>query len=616
MNVMKQPSNSATRLGLLGRFQQGGIPLLAALLLLTCGSVDAQQRDESIRSQPPVTTAAVDSGRTDRLIIKMRNTMARASGALAARASIQVAGNRAGVRLAHLRATGLGGAHVMKLDRSLDRDALQRLADDIRLADPDVEYVEPDLVMSAQWVPNDSFYWLQWNFHEATAGINLPPAWDLSKGDGVVVAVIDTGVRPHADFAGRLLPGYDFISSSVDSNDGDGRDADARDPGNTAPAGACQPGSPFTTSTWHGTHVAGTVAAATNNNFGVAGVAPAARILPVRVLGRCGGYTSDIMDGLIWASGGTVAGAPTLLTPAKVVNLSLGGFGECGLSMREAIQSARSRGVVVVASAGNKSKDVASFTPASCPGVITVAAVGRDGALASYSNYGDLVDVAAPGGSGKEQILSLSNTGYTSPGIDFYTYMRGTSMAAPHVSGVVALMFARNPELTPDQVEQALRSSASQRGFPVPCARCGSGIVDARRAVEAAGLPSAPVSRPQPWSETEPNDTAAAANQVRVFPSQMSGTIGRVGDKDRVSVVIASGQTLSAVLQPVAGTDHDLLAHDDKGILIASGTSRGSDAERLSVRNTGTSSVTINLTVQAYSKQVGPGASYTLTLSF
>lgn len=185
-------------------------------------------------------------------------------------------------------------------------------------------------------VPNDPQYTNQWHY-KGTYGIDAPAAWDIITGStDIVVAVIDTGICNHADLAGRYLPGYDFVSDVLVANDGGGRDGDASDPGDWITA--AEDGSGYfagcgaSDSSWHGTHVAGTIGAASNNNFGVAGINWVSKILPVRVLGKCGGNTSDIIDGMRWAAGLTVAGVPANPYPAKVLNMSLGGSGACDLA--------------------------------------------------------------------------------------------------------------------------------------------------------------------------------------------------------------------------------------------------------------------------------------------
>jgi serine protease len=203
---------------------------------------------------------------------------------------------------------------------------------------------------------------------------------------------------------------------------------------------------------------------------------------------RCGGYTSDIADAIVWASGGSVSGVPANSNVAKVVNLSLGGAGACDTTTQNAINSARTRGTVIVVAAGNENQNASNSSPANCSGVIAVASVNRSGGRAYYSNFGSVVDVAAPGGdvrtSDSNGVLSTLNSGSTTPGSDIYGFYQGMSMAAPHVAGVVALMLARNSALSADEVESRLR--ASTRPFPATCSQCGTGIVDALSAVNAA----------------------------------------------------------------------------------------------------------------------------------
>jgi len=228
--------------------------------------------------------------------------------------------------------------------------------------------------------------------------------------------------------------------------------------------------------------VAGTVAAVTNNSTGVAGTAFNAKVVPVRVLGKCGGYTSDIADAIVWASGGTVSGVPANANPAEVINMSLGGGGSCSTTYQNAINGAVGRGTTVVVAAGNSNTNVSSAVPANCPNVIAVAATTSAGARASFSNYGTGIDISAPG----QSILSTLNSGTTTPGSASYASYNGTSMAAPHVAGVVALMQSVAPSpLSPAQVESIIKSTA--RPLPGACSGgCGAGIIDADAAVTAA----------------------------------------------------------------------------------------------------------------------------------
>ncbi|MEJ1096872.1 MULTISPECIES: S8 family serine peptidase [unclassified Pseudoxanthomonas] len=383
--------------------------------------------------------------------------------------------------LGHLRRLAVG-ADVVRSDRKLDRAEAESLMRQIA-ADPNVLYVEVDQRMTAVLTPNDPQLGSQWGFGTSASSINVRPAWDKSTGTGVVVAVIDTGITNHADLNANILPGYDFITDTFVSRDGNGRDSNPNDEGDWSPvANECYSGSPVTNSSWHGTHVTGTVAAVTNNAVGVAGTAFNAKVVPVRVLGRCGGYTSDIADAIIWASGGTVSGVPANANPAEVINMSLGGGGTCSATYQNAINGAVSRGTTVVVAAGNSNVNVSGAVPANCPNVVAVAAITSAGSKASFSNYGAGVDIAAPGAS----ILSTLNSGTTTPGSASYASYNGTSMAAPHVAGVVALMqAAATTPMTPAQVESTLKSTA--RPLPGTCSGgCGAGIANADGAVVAA----------------------------------------------------------------------------------------------------------------------------------
>ena len=276
-----------------------------------------------------------------------------------------------------------------------------------------VEYAQPNYILQIVRAPDDPLYALQWHYFDngstpgqSPGGVSLPRTWDVNLGDpGVVVAIIDTGILPnHADIAGstNLLPGFDMISSAFIANDGDGRDADPTDTGDAIAAGECFPGSPPSDSSWHGTHVSGTTGVGgTNNGVGVAGVNWRVSMQAVRVLGKCGGTIADINDAIRWAAGLTVPGIIDNATPARVINMSLGGGGPCSNSpaTQSAIDDAVAAGTTVVVAAGNSAQDAANFNPASCDGVITVAAADARGHLvARYSNFGASVEIMAPGG--------------------------------------------------------------------------------------------------------------------------------------------------------------------------------------------------------------------------
>jgi len=549
---------------------------------------------------------------TDQLIVKYRKGtagFARADAGALAKAQDVV--NRAGLQMRLLRRDARQAA-VMKLDQRVTVARLREIAQAVAAADSDIEYVEPDRLLQPMATPNDTRYVDQWHYYESTGGLNLPGAWDTSTGSGVVVAVLDTGYRPHADLAANIVGGYDMIKDTAVSNDGDARDSDAQDPGDWTTAGECYTGSAASDSSWHGTHVAGTIAAVTNNASGVAGVAYGAKILPVRVLGKCGGYTSDIADAITWASGGSVSGAPTNAYPARVVSLSLGGSGSCDTTTQTAIDGARSRGTVVVVAAGNSNANAANYSPASCSGVITVAAVNRSGGRAYYSNYGSVVDIAAPGGDMRSAsangILSTLNSGTTTPGSDTYAYYQGTSMATPHVSGAVALMLARNSALTPDQVESLLKSSA--RAFPATCSQCGSGIVDAAAAVAAAAGGSTGGGTTT-VAEVESNNTRSTAQSVTANPAQVNGSISSTSDTDYYKVTLAAGKTLAATLTPPTSYDFDLYLYSSSGGTLARSTLGTGQVDSVSYTNTGSSALTLYVRVVRYS---GTG-SYTLGLS-
>jgi len=453
--------------------------LVLALTAAVAGAVPTPGRAGSDVARPIVGKAPIDSEQTDRFIVRLREPSADPRPRLAA------LGGRFGERLEHLRAMS-GGAHVVRLARRMMRAEARETARLLR-SDPDLLSIEPDLVLRPMAVPNDPYFAQQWHYHEAAGGINLPAAWDITTGsNGITVAVIDTGVVAHADLGGRLVGGFDFIGDTAVSNDGDGRDGNAADPGDYGCNGDA--------SSWHGTHVAGTIGAASNNGSGVSGIDWNARILPVRVLGRCGGYTSDIIDGIRWAAGIAVPGVPANRLPARVENLSLGGEGACSAALQSAIDDVVARGTVVVVAAGNGNVDAVNTEPANCNGVIAVAATTRSGGRAGYSNYGSRITVSAPGGGAGGGVLSTYNTGPTTPRADAYAWFQGTSMATPHVSGVVSLMLAVNPSLTPAQVAERLRQAA--RAFPTgtgaDCntALCGAGIVDA--AASVSGLAASP----------------------------------------------------------------------------------------------------------------------------
>ncbi len=402
-----------------------------------------------------------------------------------------------------------GGAHVLALGKPVRLSDARGIAARL-MRDPAVETAEPDRIMRiATTTPTDPGYAaFQWHYStpnglDNKGGANLPPAWDVTKGvAGIKVAVIDTGYRPHPDL-GTILQGYDFVSDAAIARDGDGRDLDARDEGTYGTAAECG-ASNAADSSWHGTHLAGTIAALMDNGLGGTGIAPGVKILPVRVLGRCGtGYTSDIIDAMRWAAGLAVPLVPANANPAQVLNLSLGGYGACAASMQSAVNDIVAAGKVIVAAAGNGASTTV-ISPANCNGVIAVTAHAIDGDNASYADIGPTVALSAPGGGcgfanhraslcnglNSRAVYSTSNAGATTAAADNYAFYQGTSMATAHVAGVAALMLSTNATLTPAQTKAYLTASARTHPAGTTCARsaytgmCGSGLLDAEAALQ------------------------------------------------------------------------------------------------------------------------------------
>lgn len=367
-----------------------------------------------------------------------------------------------------------------------------------------VEFAEPNYIYQALQMPNDSYYSYQWHYPV----ISLPQAWDITTGEkengDVIVAIVDTGVfLAHPDLQGQLVAGYDFISSPAISLDGDGIDPNPDDPGDMNYNGS---------SSWHGTHVSGTVAAKTNNNLGVAGVSWQAKLMPIRALGNGGGTVYDIDQGVRYAAGLPNDSGTFPPQKADIINLSLGGSGYSQTS-QDTFLSARAAGVIIVAAAGNDNTSQ-FFYPASYDGVISVSAIDYAGNRAPYSNYGARIDVAAPGG---DVTKDLNNDGYGdgvfstlvdaqgNSRVGIYNYYQGTSMASPHVAGVFALMKAVFPQLDPEDLEILLQNGdlTDDAGTIGRDDIYGYGIIDALKAVQEAKqldqggeIPSVIISNP------------------------------------------------------------------------------------------------------------------------
>jgi serine protease len=398
--------------------------------------------------------------------------------------------------------------HVMRTQHRMNRQEMEALTRTIA-REANVEYAEIDEIAYPHLVPGDPGYANQWNLKPRSmsipGGANLETIWDRYNGTGVVVAVIDTGYRPHADFMRADISnnnGYDFVSEDapgiyITANDTNGRDTDARDPGDWVPSSAY--GCEKADSSWHGTKVAGVIAAAVNNGTGMVGVAHGARVLAVRALGVCGGYTSDIAAAMRWAAGLHVDNVTDNTTPniAKVINMSLGSSSACSNTYQEAVDAVRAAGSVIVASTGN-SYSLQISTPANCKGVIAVTAHTKMGDNANYADVGVGTALSAPGGGKGSARLpgedgsgidSTTNTGTTGPVADDYESNIGTSFAAPHVSGVAALLFEAKPTITVDEVMASLVNSAAPNPTGSYCENrpsCGAGLLDAQAAVNFA----------------------------------------------------------------------------------------------------------------------------------
>jgi serine protease len=513
-----------------------------------------------------------------------------------------------------------GRTQVLHAQGLSSRQLAARLA-----ADPEVDYAVPDERRRPLSVPNDPLYAGgagvspaagQWYLRAPDAvrvsAINAVGAWNWTVGSAaIVVAVLDTGVRfEHPDLTQVLLPGYDFVADLGDARDGNGRDADASDPGDWSTAGQCGAGEPAAASSWHGTKMAGLVGAQTDNGIGMASVGRGVRVQPVRVLGPCGGYDSDIIAGMLWA-GGLTSVPVANPTPARVINLSLGSAGACSAAYRDAVSRLVAAGVVVVAAAGNE-EGLAVGTPANCPGVIAVAAVRHAGSKVGFSSIGPEVAISAPGGNCVNltgecvyPILTTSNAGTQGPGASTYTtgadYSVGTSFATPLVAGVAALMLSANPTLTPAQLRSRLQATA--RAFPttladpsVPQCRapdgvaqieclcttttCGAGMLDADAAVRAAA--------------------ASLAPSVSLVVSASSVTAGTTVEFDGSATQVPVGRSVASWRWAITG---------GTGIAAFTGDTSG---PRVQLRTSGAGTVTVQLTV---TDSVGAQDSRTATVT-
>ncbi len=339
---------------------------------------------------------------------------------------------------------------------------------------PNVEYALPNAITHAAMVPNDPLYGYQWNFKDGIGGINVEPAWDVSTGQGVIVAVLDTGVA-YENYGSYIIapdlsntnfvPGYDFVNNDAHPNDDH----------------------------YHGTHVAGTLAQNTNDGYGVAGVAYGCSIMPVKVIAGDGnGTLQQLIDGIYFATD----------NGADIISMSLSfdnGYYP-GQALDDALEYAYNNGVTIIAATGNEYANTVSY-PAAYHRCIAVGATNFNGVWADYSNYGTELDVVAPGGDGQDLngdgfmdgVLQNTFNPQTKNPADFnWWFLTGTSMATPHVSGIAALMLEANSEATPDDIRAALENTARDMGAQGWDQYYGHGLVNATAALEYITQPPAP----------------------------------------------------------------------------------------------------------------------------
>jgi len=468
--------------------------------------------------------------------------------------------SRAAVKAGLLRRTALPGWRLVSTTRMLDALEAEKFLRELR-ANPAVETARIEQIYHHMGVakramtPQDPDYGrLQWNFSNAVSGVRAEQAWDISQGEAVVVAIVDTGIiEGTPDLQGNVLPGYDMITDKRASR----RNSDERVPGgwdlgNWVDENYCLG---WATSrphlaegtTWHGTHVAGTVAQETNNNIGVAGLAHKAKVMPLRVLGSCGGWDGDIADAVVWAAGGEVPGLPINPNPAEIINLSLGSSeeSECSPMLQDAFDMANSKGSIIVVAAGNDSKDASLYTMSSCKNVISVGATGVNGGRATrYSNYGSRIDISAPGGNAENDfqgwIWQMYNGGTEGPTSEWFVEgIVGTSMASPHVAAAAAMVqsVVETP-LNWAQMRDLLMETATPFPVAVPVSTpMGAGILNVEAALLKATTPPCEPSQQQCEIDATP-----LANKVT-----RAGLAGEKGSVQIFSFKAQAGQVLSFI---------------------------------------------------------------------
>lgn len=446
--------------------------------------------------------------------------------------------------------------------------------------------------------PNDPNLTQMWNITSA----NLINAWDDEQGNNAQrVGVVDTGlIRNHEDVGAKAVAGFDFISSASTAGDGNGRDPDFQDNGD-----ACN----GSNSSFHGTHVAGTIAAFTDNGVGISGVNWNARLSVVRALGRCGGDIVDIMEGSLWLAGGQIAGVPAIGADAvKVMNLSLGSQGSCTAFEQDVINAIDAAGVVFVAAAGNDGGAVNS--PANCNNVVAVAAHGPNRARAPYSSFGNQIDIVAPGGDLRNFGQAGGILSTVGPNTNGYAFFEGTSMAAPHVTGVVSLMQAKDPTVNRSKAESTLVASG------VSCTNCsGKVALNAAGALAQLVRGGPPVEPPPPPppplgdDAMEENDVAGAALEISCGASLDLVALER--DQDWFFVDVDPGPLALNIDGGAADLDLYIVRNDSEIVIRSEGTT-GVEAINADVTRTQRLQILVNPFANESAAASGP---YSLSLS-
>jgi len=605
----------------------GLVSAVAACSALAQQPIGPPTEDNPVRHQPA--DPAVRLGDTPGMIVKFRSTssaglaqiQSSTTGEAATSAVVTRFAARAHVAVRAARALP-AGMHALRIEPNGGESFAEQLAR-VR-ADPDVEFAVPDERRFPHAVPSDPLYTGQWYLQNVQpAAIHAETAWDTSVGtSGIVIAVIDTGILyghpdlKRANSGGRVLPGYDFISDAAQANDGNGRDSDPTDAGDfiTSAEDASGPfvGCGASGSSWHGTRTSGIIGALSNNSVGVTGITWNPWILPARGLGKCGGPDSDIIDAMAWAGGIHVPGVPDNPYPAKIENMSLGSSSTCPASYQAIISQLATRGVLVVASAGNEGGPV--DTPANCPGVVAVTGLRHVGTKVGFASLGPEVALGAPGGNcvntgpGQACLFSIdttTNDGATTAGNNTYTdqfnFNVGTSFSAPIVSGIAGLMASVNGNLGAAQLLARLKEGATtpfpppgtdSNGQPIPVCHvpvsqsdvqasecgcttstCGAGMANAVGALNAALRPIAAVVRPgsivpgQPVALSGAGSAGACGRTIASYTWTVVSGTGSFNPPTGQNTTFDNAPTLGSVTVRLTVTD-DVGKQDTADVVI------------------------------------------------